>query len=282
MVWGTGMMNVAVGQQVRLPNGMRVSGLTQADTLSVYRDIFEDACYLRHGIRLKDGDTILDVGANTGLFALWLNSFLSRARLYCFEPIPAIYATLVENLNTYDRLGAEAVNTGVSDHDGLARFVYYPLFSNASTLFPDHSERIAHLGREWVIEQAPTLPAPLPYLVTWVPRWMKQAIAELIRRYHLLGRRVRCRLQTLSGFIRERGIEQVDLLKIDAERSEGRILDGLADADWPRIRQVVMEVHDGKETTQHFLRLLRARGLRAEAGLNPAMPDLSLVYAVRP
>ena len=29
-------------------------------------------CYCRHGIRVRNGDTVIDAGANVGLFALFL------------------------------------------------------------------------------------------------------------------------------------------------------------------------------------------------------------------
>ena len=40
------------------------------------------------------------------------------------------------------------------------------------------------------------------------------------------------------------GLEQVDMLKIDVERAELAVLHGIADSDWPKIRQIVVEVHD--------------------------------------
>ena len=38
--------------------------------------------------------------------------------------------------------------------------------------------------------------------------------------------------------------EKIDLLKIDVEKGELEVLNGIEDADWPRIHQIVMEVHD--------------------------------------
>src|SRR5437762_2165789 len=89
---------------VRLPNGMTVYGLSADDTLIVYRDIFEDHCYLRHGVTVTDGDCVLDVGANTGLFTLYLNTLCARARVYAFEPVPAIFAVLRRNVEVHNHL----------------------------------------------------------------------------------------------------------------------------------------------------------------------------------
>ena len=40
------------------------------------------------------------------------------------------------------------------------------------------------------------------------------------------------------------GLARVDLLKIDIERAELAALSGIAMSDWPKIQQVVLEVHD--------------------------------------
>ena len=36
----------------------------------------------------------------------------------------------------------------------------------------------------------------------------------------------------------------MDLLKIDVERAELEVLHGVEEADWPKIQQLVVEVHD--------------------------------------
>lgn len=40
------------------------------------------------------------------------------------------------------------------------------------------------------------------------------------------------------------GLKTVDLLKIDVERAEMAVLEGVSVEHWPKIRQLVMEVHD--------------------------------------
>src|SRR5438552_18015706 len=80
-----------------LPNGMTVFGLNENDTLTVYRDIFDDDCYRMHGVTIADGDCILDIGANTGLFILFLNKIGVQARVYAFEPAPATLPALTQN-----------------------------------------------------------------------------------------------------------------------------------------------------------------------------------------
>src|SRR5439155_16717163 len=46
-----------------LPNGLEIVHLNPYETDYVYQEIFEDQCYLKHGIRLQDGGTVVDIGA---------------------------------------------------------------------------------------------------------------------------------------------------------------------------------------------------------------------------
>lgn len=45
---------------------------------------------------LKDGDIVLDVGANRGQFALKVLESNPNVKIYCFEPIPEVFNELVE------------------------------------------------------------------------------------------------------------------------------------------------------------------------------------------
>ncbi len=58
----------------------------------------------------------------------------------------------------------------------------------------------------------------------------------------------------------QQGFQCVDLLKIDVERAELDVLRGIADKDWRKIRQLVMEVHDDKNTLSAIRELLDEKG----------------------
>src|ERR1019366_7061027 len=152
----------------------------------------------------------------------------------------------------------------------------------ASTMYPDDSERGARQGRDYVLSQIHTLSQPLRFLASHCPRLIQNAIAERIRRYYLKKESVTCQLRNLSAFLHAENIHQVDLLKIDAEQSEEDILAGLAEKDWPIIRQIVVEVHGGPEATKAMTDQFERRGFRTAVDPNPSLPGLSLVYAVRP
>ena len=88
--------------------------MNQYETDYVYKEIFEDQCYLRHGIRLQDGDTVVDIGANIGLFSLFVMSRCKNPKIYAFEPAPVVYDLLKANCDAYGS-NVRALNVGVSD-----------------------------------------------------------------------------------------------------------------------------------------------------------------------
>ena len=68
-------------------------------------------------------------------------------------------------------------------------------------------------------------------------------------------------------------VDRIDLLKIDVEGCELRVLRGVDDADWPRVAAVSAEVHDVDKRVAHVVALLESKGfvVRVERpGLNAA------------
>jgi acyl carrier protein len=88
--------------------------------------------------------------------------------------------------------------------------------------------------------------------------------------------------------IREEGVERIDLLKIDVQGAEMEVLRGVAEEDWGKIEQVVMEVHDrvggaSEGRVREARKIMEARGYQVEveqeAGLKGT--DRYNLYAVR-
>jgi hypothetical protein len=88
---------------------------------------------------------------------------------------------------------------------------------------------------------------------------------------------------TLSQVLRETGVDRIDLLKVDVEKSEHEVLAGIADADWFKIRQLVVEVHDQDGRQADIKRLLEQRGyvIEAEQDLLLRATNLYTLYARR-
>lgn len=92
------------------------------------------------------------------------------------------------------------------------------------------------------------LSAPARLLGTALRRWAPRPVYNAVwrwavRRMLASGVQHECPLTSVSSLMREQGLARVDLLKVDVERAELEVLQGVAPADWPRVRQVVAEVH---------------------------------------
>lgn len=78
---------------------MQVKQWQDAETDHLYKEIFGDhEAYSLGGIRFAPGQTIIDAGANIGMFSLFAAQRCSGdAQIYCFEPMPTTYGVLIEN-----------------------------------------------------------------------------------------------------------------------------------------------------------------------------------------
>ncbi len=250
-----------------LPNGMAVFHLNRSETEFVFDEIFTTASYLRHGITLDPGACVFDVGANIGLFSLFVAGLRGDARIYAFEPIPETFETLRLNASLHG-LNAELFDCGLASEEKLVEFTCYP---NASVL----SGYLADPGEEREIVRAFLMQDPEAGL-------SRTEVDELLEE-RLTTRRVMRPLRRLSDVIRERGVERIDLLKIDVEKSELEVLGGIDQADWPKIRQVVVEVHDvdGRLDTVRSLLVRHGFSLACEQETALRRTGLYNLYATR-
>jgi hypothetical protein len=92
-----------------------------------------------------------------------------------------------------------------------------------------------------------------------------------------------CRLRTLSEIVDEERVARIDLLKIDAERSELEILAGIRTEHWRLIRQVALEVHDEAGGLDEAQRLLAERGFQVSIEQDALLKGTALfnVFAIR-
>ncbi len=272
-----------------LPNGKSVFCLSPSDTLFIYKEIFEDESMRKHGIILRDGDCVMDVGANIGLFTLFVTDSCRNATVYAFEPIPDIFETLRLNTNlTNHRIIPLPI--GLGSESRTAEFTYYPRVSTISTLHPEGSEEMREGVRSFLMgrEIEKKLKASRAAFLLRLPMFLRKALARFVTAYLFKPKRVACQVRILSEVISEQGISRIDLLKIDAEGSEEDILAGIQENDWGKIRQLVVEVQDMNGALERVGELLSKRGYAIESEYHPftehliqlGSPPKNLVYNV--
>lgn len=270
--------------RAELPDGRSVYCTHRDEVRGVAAQI---ELYLRHGISIKTGDCVVDVGANIGLFAL--EAAHRGALVHAFEPMPATFAALDANAKSANAKSANAVgneqirahNLALGARAGTATFAYFRWMSSLSTRFPDWILNNAAPGVIAVLDDEELSPR-----FGWfrrAPAWFRQLLVSGLVRTLLQPRPVSCRVETLSRVVHAFRIHKIDLLKIDVESAEWDVLQGINPRDWPHIAQIVAEVHDENGRVARVEELLRAHGFTVTSEPEPqsAAWGVWLVWARR-
>ncbi len=265
---------------VALPNGMIVSCLQKHEVPLVNIEV---QGYLSNGIRLQPGDTVFDVGANIGLFSLAAFERCGRnLRLYAFEPVKAIRDLLTVNVR---RNGAESQSKvlafGLSHSAGPVSLAYYPRSPVLSTAYPDRAADLQMIESIILNNLMHLDEAPLALrCLRWLPRFLRVSILRKGLRRQLYAEAVTCEMQTVSQFMRAEGIERIDLLKIDVEKAELDVFLGIGAEDWPKIQQVIVEIHDIDHRVDTITALLLQHGLTEIATEQPYSLKNTNIYTI--
>jgi FkbM family methyltransferase len=258
---------------LQVPNGYELVYQSKAEAGYFYRDIFEKHVYLRNGFTLADGDCVFDVGGNIGLFTLFVHSLGLEVSSYTFEPAPRVFEILRVNAARYAPR-AKLFNFGIADRETEAEFTFYPNSPGMSTFHPRLEDE-----RETLLA---IMENQLQHGMSGMDRVMRHADDLLEERFR--AETFRCRLRPLSEVIYEQRVERIDLLKVDVQKCEMQVLDGIDAADWPRIRQVVLEVHDLDGALDRVTGMLEGHGFRVTAEQDDLYVGSHLynLYAQRP
>jgi FkbM family methyltransferase len=258
------------GMHLFRSRGLEFFHYNKTETQFLYDEIFERRVYSQHGLTLNKGDVVWDVGANIGLFTIFVQEHVEDVHVRAFEPAPEIYGILLANTARYgQRVVAHCC--GLAGQEGEATFAFYPSYSIMSG-FHTH-EQADRKTLEASIRSA--------YRHRYPDEEVDDRFLDDIVTSALNGKREHlCPLRTISGLIEETGVAQIALLKIDAEGSELDILAGIRDEHWPRIQQAIIEVHQGQGEVQ---KLLDARGFQTVLEEEATLGGSGIVncYAIR-
>lgn len=156
---------------------------------------------------------IFEVGAHAGDADLIDYCRRTGARLYMFEPLPARYQELIEK--TKDVPSIQVFPLAVSDYNGRASF-NIANFDDCSSLL-SFDEQVNE---------------------TWVFKWHPIDRFEMVEQIEVAVTR-------LDTFMEQQGIEQVDLIEIDTQGQDLRVVQSLGDkiTDVKRIQLEVNVFH---------------------------------------
>ncbi len=208
-------------------------------TQYIYDEIFEGRTYAHPNVKVPANATIIDVGANIGLFAIWAAREWRPRTILAYEASPTTHECLVENVAR----NIDAAKTGTK-----------------TTSINLAVSREA--GRELTLHQPPWVAGLSTILDGKTLPW----IDELRAKNELYTHKVQS--TTISHEIATRGLASVDLLKIDVEGHFMEVLEGIAPADFSKVRNIILEaeyVETLGHTREQLAALLRARGYTVEA-----------------
>jgi FkbM family methyltransferase len=226
-------------------------------------EIVDQRSYLRNGIRVGEGDVVLDVGANVGVAAILFATECGAGLVHCFEPVAPLFELLRQNVAGFSACVPHPY--GLGSRSGPAQITYYPAAASMSGLYADVEADSA------VVRQAMLNSGASP----------DEVEASLKDRYR--SEILSCELRTLSSVLRELELERVDLLKVDVEGAELDVLEGMREEDWPLIQQAVIEIHDRDRRGGAVAGHLRRRGFHLTIEQEPLMrgTDVHLAYGTR-
>jgi FkbM family methyltransferase len=252
---------------IKLPNGDEFYCLNKSEASLLYTDLFEQRSYFQFDIVIRSRTVVVDVGANIGLFALLASREAKGVRVFALEPVPPIYEVLEANYDLHKICGA-ALPYGVGRKNERASFTFY-------------SENTALSGRFADVEEERKLVARiLQNRFPQIPRSYLEGMAE----QGLTKQTYVCEIRTLSDVLPELDVDRIGLLKVDVEKAELDVLEGIDAADWRRIDQVVVEVHDIDDRLRHVCELFQTLGFQVRHSQGDAFAQTSLydVFAFRP
>lgn len=251
-------------RELSLPDGLRVFSLNADETRFVHRKVFGARCYLQHGIELRDGDCVFDVGANIGLSAVFFHRERRSIRIFAFEPSPVGCEYLNANIGLHG-IDARVFECGLSRVPGTAEFTFYPSNTVLSGFHAD-LEADRNTTKTYMVNSG------------FAARDADRFLGFLFKKETLS-----CRLRTLSEIIDEERVTRIDLLKVDVEKSEREVLAGIRAEHWGLIRQIVVEVYDHDGGLDQVKRLLADSGFQVAIEQEPLLKGTSIfnVFAIR-
>jgi FkbM family methyltransferase len=223
-----------------------------ADTQYIYDEVFVSQIYHHPEMRIAHRPTIMDVGANIGIYAIWAQRRYQPAAIYCYEASPQTFVYLEDNVTRLI--------------DGQAAQVSAVNCAIASTS-----------GQKLVLHQSTSISGISTLLDTGKVSWIAEASANRQLATHEVIS------STVSAEMESNRLAAIDILKIDVEGYFLEVLKGIAPKDFARIRNIVMEVDYLPETgikPDEVEELLQAVGYRT-AWLDRSQDNNLTFYAWR-
>ena len=232
--------------------------------------------YLNSRINIKKNDIIIDIGANIGIFGIKLSKlFNNKITILSFEPIKHIFNVLEKNSMLIGNENFKVFQLGLSDKNEQVNFTYYPNSPALSTANPE-----AWDDNEDLITAVEGNLKHSPKNLWWtkfIPRFLYPMIVKKLKNNPI---KIECEVKTLSYIIESQKLQRIDLLKIDCEGNELKVLEGINDNHWKVIKQLIIEVHDIDNRLNTIIKILKNQNYDVEIEKEDSMKNTRLFNVI--
>ena len=255
-----------------LPNGLTIYHNQAYETDFVYQEVFVQKIYTRAFPDLPQTSCVIDVGANIGLFSLFIKQQFPQAVVYAFEPSPVHFQLCELNLKKQDHV--HLYQKGLGETETTKTFTYYPHYSVMSGFHANVDEDKALLAAGIASQLQLDQPDKAEHAERYIEILMDNKLDD--------AQQFDCKITTLSTLINTKHISRIDLLKIDAEKAEQEVLAGIREQDWRKIDRVVLEAHD-QSSCEKICALLNKQGYRVNHNKSSEFKSAAIfmIYANR-
>lgn len=214
----------------------------------IQREIFVDHVYMPDTrFIIRPGETVIDIGANIGMFTVYAASIHPNIRVYALEPAWDNFAALSENIRLNGLSNVSIHCCAVAEYNSKEAILYRDIKGGCHSLLRETPTRALGLTRVVGTENIETC--------------------------------------TLDSIFEQLKIDRCDFLKVDCEGGEHELFSACTSGTLNRIRRIALEYHDLEERqTQLGLKLLLEHNGFC---VDPLRPDMSkkenvgMLYAVR-
>ncbi len=108
-------------EKVRLRNKVVLNGPDTVDLAFLFHEIWVREIYTPPGYEIRGGDSIIDIGANIGVFATFAATRAKGVKVYAYEPFPENVAWLQRNVEESGLTNVEIYPQAVAGFTGTRR-----------------------------------------------------------------------------------------------------------------------------------------------------------------
>ena len=226
-------------KKIELPNGLAFylpSTNMEGAVHFLVKEIFKKQRYTHPGFEIGPNDTVIDVGANMGLFVLWAAPQAARGRLIAIEPTSVIDC-LNLNVQLNGLTNVTAIRAAVGRTGQPLDLVEYP-------------------GFNIVTHQAGIRPAAITRFL----------IRLVYGKYRAEPVHTTTTCLSLAKIMDDNQVQGVDYLKMDCEGGEYEIFRSMEADHWQRIRRIALEFHELAPDQRHgeLVAILQKAGFEIE------------------